>query len=169
MRLSFRQVFFAVFAACVGLMAFGLYLQHFRHIEPCPLCILQRYAFVAAGLVALVAAAHNPGRVGRAIYGALLALVALAGGAAAVRNIWLQHLPAGRVPECGPGLDFMLQSFPLAKALPMIFEGSGDCGKVVWTFLGLSIPEWALLWFAAFAAAGVAAVLCPRRERQWFR
>ncbi len=169
MRLNFRVVFLAVFAACLGLMAFGLYLQHFTHIDPCPLCILQRYAFVAVGFTALAAAAHNPGRVGRAVYGVLLTLFAVAGAAVAVRNVWLQHLPPGQVPECGAGLDFMLQSFPLTKALPMLFEGSGDCAKVAWTFLGLSIPEWALICFVLFAAVGVAATFCPSRRRGWLR
>ena len=152
--LSSRQLFAALFLACAGLMGFGLYLQHGLALEPCPLCILQRYAFIATGAIALVAALHGPGRTGMAVYGTLIALAAGAGGAVAGRQVWLQHNPRPAL-DCGPDLGYMLDSFPLSQVLPMIFKGEGDCGKVVWQFLGLSIPEWALLWFVLLATVGL--------------
>lgn len=162
-RLSARSLYLLIFLACAGLMAFGLYLQHVEHLEPCPLCILQRYAFVAAGVVALIAAVHNPGRIGRAIYGLLLISSAGAGAVVAGRQSWLQHNPP-KVLDCGPDLAYMLDSFPLAKVLPKVFQGDGDCAKVVWKFLGLSIPEWALVWFAIFIVAALVAMLRPPRS-----
>lgn len=159
-----RMLFLAIFLACAGLMAFGLYLQHARNLEPCPLCILQRYAFLATGAVALAAATHAPGRIGSAIYGVLVILAAGTGAAIAGRQTWLQHNPP-KVLDCGPDLAYMLDSFPLAQVLPKIFKGEGDCAKVVWKFLGLSIPEWALIWFLLFVVAGAAALLAraPRK------
>lgn len=162
MIINNRILFLAVFLACAGLMGFGLYLQHFEHLEPCPLCILQRIAFTAIGGTALAAAIHNPRKRGRSLYGGLLALIALLGGGVAAWQVWLQHLPPGQVPECGPGLDYMLDALPLTKILPMIFKGSGECAEVTWTFLELSIAQWALGWFVLFALAGVIAVFRRR-------
>jgi len=160
---SSRHLFLAVFLVCAGLLGFGLYLQHVQHLEPCPLCILQRYAFVATGIFALIGALHRPARVGSALYGLLIALAAGAGAGVAGRQVWLQHNPTPAL-DCGPDLDYMLGAFPLSQVLPKIFKGEGDCAKVVWNFLGLSIPEWALLWFVLLAVAGLYLLLVRARR-----
>ncbi len=161
-----RNLFLAVLVCCLGLLGIGLYLQHGVGLEPCPLCILQRVAFLAVGMTAMAAFLHNPGVLGRMFYGLLIALFSLAGAAVAGRNLWLQSLPPNQVPECGPGLDYMLETFPLIKALPMIFQGSGECAKVEWTMLGLSIPAWALGWFVVFFLAGLAAMVLRNEVRR---
>jgi protein dithiol:quinone oxidoreductase len=150
-----RTIFLLIFLCCLALLGFGLYLQHVKGLEPCPLCVMQRYAFVLIGLVALLAALHGPKRTGIRLYGVGTAIGALLGIAVAVRHVWLEHLPKDQVPSCGPGLDFIMESFPLSKALPMIFKGSGECANVTWRFLWLSISEWALAWFAAFFLTGL--------------
>jgi disulfide bond formation protein DsbB len=155
-RIQPRLIYLAIFLACAALMGFGLYLQHVEHLEPCPLCILQRYAFVASGAIALIAALHDPGRIGRVIYGLLLIIASGAGAVVAGRQSWLQHNPP-QILDCGPDLAYMLESFPLAQILPKVFKGEGDCAKVTWKFLGLSIPEWALVWFAIFIVAAIVA------------
>jgi len=161
MQISARWMFVAVFLACAGLMGFGLFLQHVQNLEPCPLCILQRYAFIAVGLIALAAALHGPGRVGQAIYGLLVTLAAGTGAGIAARQTWLQHNPPN-VLDCGPDLAYMLDAFPLSQVLPKVFKGEGDCAKVTWTFLGLSIAEWALVWFVLLVAAGLYLVIVRR-------
>ena len=163
-RIPPRRIYLAIFLACAGLMAFGLYLQYVEHLEPCPLCILQRYAFVATGVVALIAALHSPGRIGRVIYGLLLILASGAGAVVAARQSWLQHNPP-KILDCGPDLAYMLDAFPLAQVLPKVFKGEGDCAKVVWRFLGLSIPEWALVWFAILIVAAVIAAVVRSARR----
>jgi len=163
MKLNPRLVFLAMFLACAGLIAFALYLQHSLGLEPCPMCILQRYAFIVVGVIALAAAIHNPALVGRRIYSGLLAVMAATGGGIAIRHVYLEHNPP-KIFDCGADVGFMLESFPLTQALPMIFRGTGDCTKVPWRFLGLSIAEWSLICFATLiVAAIVAAVLKPRR------
>jgi disulfide bond formation protein DsbB len=157
-----RAIFLAIFLACAGLMSFGLYLQHVENLEPCPLCILQRYAFALTGLIALAAALHGPRRIGAWIYGVLTIAAAGAGAVVAGRQTWLVHNPP-KVLDCGPGLEYMIESFPLSKVLPKVFRGEGDCAKVAWKFLGLSIPEWALVWFAILIALAVWAMLAPAR------
>ena len=134
---------------CAALLAFGYYLQHARGLEPCPLCLVQRGFFYAVLIVFGLAALHAPGRIGAALYCLLGFLFAVGGTATAARQVWLQHLPADKVPQCGPDLFFMLENFPLGQALKKLFMGSGECAAVDWTFLGLSIAGWSLVWFIA--------------------
>jgi disulfide bond formation protein DsbB len=144
---------------CASLLGFAYYLQYFDNQEPCPLCILQRVAFLDMMLVFGVAALHGPRRRGAIVYSGLLVVMAAMGAAIAGRQVWLQHLPPDKVPACGPGLEYMLERFPLADALQKIFAGSGECAEASWRFLSLSIAEWSLAWlvvlgvFAVYAAA----------------
>ena len=115
------------FLVCGGLIAFALYLQHVQGEDPCPLCILQRIAFIGMMIVFVIGALHGPARRGAVVYSTLAAIVALIGGSIAGRQVWLQSLPADRVPACGPGLEYMLDRFPLSKALEKILAGSGEC------------------------------------------
>ena len=150
---------------CAGLIGFALYLQHFEGQEPCPLCILQRVAFIALAALFLVAALHGPGRAGALVYGALLLVVAAAGTAIAVRHVWLQHLPKDRIPECGPGLDYMLRKYSALRALEKILAGSGECAEAGWSLLGLSIAEWSLLWLVLLGAFALYLTLIATRRR----
>ena len=150
-----RMLLAGGFAACVALMAAALWLQHVEGLEPCPLCVLQRGAVIAVGVVMLAGALHDPGTTGRRVYGALIAVAALAGAGVAGRHVWLQNLPPGHAPECGPGLEYMLGAFPLTDVIGMVLRGSGECAEVQWTFLSLSIPEWTLLMFIAFTLFGL--------------
>ena len=150
-----RKLLAIGFAACVALMAAALWLQHVGGLEPCPLCILQRGAVIVLGVLMLVGAMHDPGVAARRVYGMLIAVVAVAGAAVAGRHVWLQSLPPGEAPECGPGLEYMLDAFPLTQVLEMVLRGSGECAEVQWTFLSFSIPEWTLLLFAFFAVFGI--------------
>jgi len=136
-------------AACALLLAFGFYLQYGQGLEPCPLCLVQRGFFMAVMAVCAVAAVHRPRRLGAIIYGLLAALFAAGGAAVAARQVWLQHLPPDKVPQCGPDLFFMMENFPLSRTLKTLVSGTGECAAVDWTFLRLSIAEWSLLCFAA--------------------
>jgi len=163
MRITPRIVFAAIFLACASLIGLALYLQEEVGLEPCPMCILQRYAFVAIGIVALVGAIHGPRGMTANAYAALVALLALGGGGIAIRHSYLQHFPP-KFESCGTDLEFLVNTFPISQALPKIFAGTGSCTKVDWTMLGLSIPEWAIVWFALFIVASAWVAL--RREGQ---
>ena len=151
MRLPNRAAFAAVFLACAGLIGIAMYMQQELGLEPCPMCILQRYAFAAIGLVALAAAIHGPGVVATRVYAALVVLFAIAGGATSMRHSYLQRFPSDS-QSCGADLEFLVNNFSLAQAFPKIFAGTGECAKVQWRMLGLSIPEWAFVWFLLLAA-----------------
>ncbi len=145
MRTS-RIFFVLVFLVCAGLLAAALYLQEEVGLDPCPLCILQRYAFTAVGLAALVAAIHGPRGGAAKAYGVLVLVLALAGASVSARQSYIQHYPP-QTASCGTDLEFIVNTFPISQALPKIFAGTGDCAAVHWRLLGLSIAEWALVWF----------------------
>ncbi len=133
---------------CALLLGFGFYLQYGKGLEPCPLCLVQRGFFMALMALCVVAALHRPRRRGMLVYGSLAGLFALGGAAVAARQVWLQHLPPDKVPQCGPDLFFMMENFPLSRTLRTLVSGTGECAAVDWTFLRLSIAEWSLAWFA---------------------
>ncbi|NND54478.1 MAG: disulfide bond formation protein B [Gammaproteobacteria bacterium] len=141
---------------CAGLMAYALYAQYQLDLDPCPLCIFQRIAVVATGVVFLLAALHNPGNIGARVYALLIACAAGTGAFIAGRHVWLQNLPADQVPACGPGLDFMLEAFPMLEVLEMVLTGSGECATIDWSLLGLSMPAWVLIALLITLFAGVA-------------
>jgi disulfide bond formation protein DsbB len=152
---SRRVVNLAGFAVCCGLMGFALFAQYVLLLDPCPLCVFQRVAVIAIGLIFLLAALHNPSGAGRIVYGLLLLPVTVAGATVAGRHAWLQQLPPDQVPSCGPGLDYMIQTLPFTEMLSKVFQGSGECAEIVWQFLGLSMPAWVLVWLIALGTAGV--------------
>lgn len=154
----------AGFLACCALMGYALYAQHVLLLAPCPLCIFQRVAVIALGGIFLLAAVHGVGPAGRRVYAALIGLAALVGMGVAGRHVWLQNLPPEKVPACGPGLDFILDAFPLQEALAMVFSGSGECANVDWHFLGLTMPAWVLLALGVLGAFGLAVNLAGARR-----
>ncbi len=166
--LTSRLFYLFLFTVCLSLLGFGLYLEHVKGLEPCPLCAFQRMAYIAISIIALISAIHNPKNVFRIIYNILLIIVALIGAGIAGRQTWLQHLPPELVPECGPGLDYMLEVFPLGEALKMILSGSGECAEVQWRFIGFSIAEWSLVCFSMIVIATVIATFILKPERRLF-
>lgn len=129
-------------------------MQYVMDLKPCPLCITQRIFILLTGLFALVATLHNPASKGIKIYGTAVIFNAAAGSMFAIRQLWLQSLPEDKVPACGPGLSYMLETFPLTDTLAIMLRGDGNCAEVVWRFLGLSIPGWTLVCFILLVLAG---------------
>ncbi len=158
-----QRVLALLSGACVAMLAFGLYLQHSTGLEPCPMCIVQRYALATVALLA--AAASLSARRAALLTGALLILLAaLFAGRSAARQSWLQWYPP-EVATCGRDFYGMIESFPLQRAIPMIFKGSGDCAAVDWTFLGGSIANWSFVWFTLFAVLALLLLAGQARRR----
>jgi disulfide bond formation protein DsbB len=158
-----RNLNWLIGLGCLFMMGVALYMEHAMHLEPCPLCIFQRVATISAGVIALLAAIHNPAATGVRVYGILTILAAAAGVALAGRQLYLQGLPPEEVPACGPGLDYLLDVFPLSEVLAMVFEGDGSCAEVLWTFLGISIPGWTLIGFIGLIGLALLQVIKPVR------
>jgi len=152
---SRRLLNFVGFFACAGMMAYALYAEHYLQLEPCPLCVFQRIAVIGMGIAFLLLALHDPSRAkARWAYLGVLDLASLGGIVVAGRHIWLQNLPPDKVPSCGPGLGYMLDTFPFADALKMVFTGSGECATVDWSLLGLSMPTWVLIGIVSLTVFG---------------
>lgn len=148
-NLSFRQVMLLMTAACVAMLAFGYYLQHVVGLEPCPMCVVQRYALFLIAVFAIITPTRS--KYGIFVTGNILLIItAIAGAFVAARQSWLQWYPP-EVASCGRDIYGMIETFPLQKVLPMIFKGSGDCTKIDWTFLGGSIANWSFVCFCGFA------------------
>jgi disulfide bond formation protein DsbB len=151
-RWSFRAQCLLGFLACAMLLGFAVYMERFGGLRPCPLCTFQRAAFIVLGLVFLIGGLHAPrGAAGRRAYGVLGLLAAGVGIAIAGRHVWLTYLPPDQVPACGPDLAYMMDAFPLGDVVRKVLTGSGECAKVDWTLLGMSMPEWSLSWFIVLA------------------
>ncbi|MBT8073316.1 MAG: disulfide bond formation protein B [Xanthomonadales bacterium] len=146
-KITPRIWFLCLVLCCGALLGFALYNQYVDYLDPCPLCIFQRVVFMAMGVIALLAFLHNPARTGQRIYAWLIVAGAAVGALIAGRHIWLQSLPPGEVPECGPGLNYMLENFPITEVLSTVLRGSGSCAEVIWSFLGMSMPQWTLIWY----------------------
>ena len=145
-----RRTLALIAAACVALLAFGMYLQHVQGLEPCPMCIVQRYALVLVAVCTGLASLR--GSKGWWMSLGILALAASGFGAfVAARQTWLQWYPP-EFASCGRDFYGMIENYPVSRAIPMIFRGSGDCAAVDWTFLGGSIANWSFVCFVGFAA-----------------
>jgi disulfide bond formation protein DsbB len=156
-----RRLLALASASSIAMLAFGLYLQHVVGLEPCPMCIVQRYALIVVAVLAAGSAASSRQGVWR--LGALLILLTCGFGAfVAARQSWLQWFPP-EVMSCGRDFYGMIESFPLQRAIPMIFKGSGDCAAVDWTLLGGSIANWSFVVFVVFSIS--AALLLVRQRR----
>ncbi|MGA2550467.1 MAG: disulfide bond formation protein B [Burkholderiaceae bacterium] len=166
--MSSRKLALAGFLVCAGLIAFALYLQYEVNLEPCPLCMLQRLCFTALGLVFLIAFLHGPGRKGVRIYGALAFLIAATGIGLATRHVWLQWFPP-LSSSCTADLFFQLRRFPFLSVIEKALRATGDCAKVDWRFLYLSIAEWSWVWFVLLTIfiVGFYARAVPRRLSMW--
>lgn len=161
---SFRHLCALGFLGCVGAMAFALYLEHFRHLEPCAMCVFQRVSMIFTGLAFLAGASHGPsGIAGRRAYSYVAALFALTGVAIAGRHVWLQSLPPDLVPACGPTLDYMLDLLPFDEVVQLVLKGDGECARINAEFLLISLPAWTLLTFIALVAYALA---MPRLARK---
>lgn len=149
---SRRQANLLAFLAAAAAVAYAFFAQYGLGLVPCHLCIFQRVTLAAGAVVLLAAALHDPGRSGSRVYAGLLLLALGATVATAARHVWIQLQPAGSVPACGADLDFMLDVFPLWQVVLKVFSAGGECQKVDWTFLGLSMPGWVLLFASALLA-----------------
>jgi protein dithiol:quinone oxidoreductase len=157
-----RLINFAGAAACLAMLAFALYSQYFGNLEPCPLCMFQRFTVLALGIVFLVAALHHPRGRGAWVYVGLIAVAALATIGIAARHVYIQSQPPGTFAACGAPLDVLFQMFHVWQVVAKVLHAGGECAVVNWTLWGLSMPAWVLFCALILGGAGVIANI-PRR------
>ncbi|CAM3475424.1 disulfide bond formation protein B [Parendozoicomonas haliclonae] len=150
-----RLLYLLIFLSSAGLIAGAMFFEHIMELEPCPLCMSQRIAVLALGLVGLIGWIHNPTGKGKRVYGGFILLFALMGAALAIRQLYIQHLPPDAVPACLPSLEYLVEVMPIVELMSVMLSGTGDCAEVQWVFLGLSIPGWTLVCFIGYALLGI--------------
>lgn len=161
-----RLMWLGCLLSVVGLMSYAIYAERVLYLDPCPLCITQRMFYVGVGLFAVIGLLFIRSRMVQRVAAVLMALCALGGIITAGRQVWLQHLPKDQVPECGPGLQYWIENEPWLRTLSLLFKGDGNCAEVVWTFMGFSMGEWSLAWFAVLMCVALT-LLFTRREGAW--
>lgn len=157
-----RRTLALIFVACAAMMAFGMYLQHVVGLEPCPMCIVQRYCLIAVGVLALLGSLKPSTAGWWKSFGGLALLFSVFGAFTAARQTWLQWNPP-EFATCGRDFYGMIENYPISRSLPMIFRGSGDCTAVDWTFLSLSIANWSFIAFAVFTVVLLLALFKAKR------
>lgn len=145
-----RSGYIIGFLKCFGIVALALWIQTQNNLEPCPLCITQRMIFMGLGVLFLIAAFVPPKTILKNILTGLQVLTALGGIGVAIRHWYLQANKESMIADCGVGFDYMFENFPLQKAFKLLFRGTGDCAAIDWTFLGLTLPQLALISFLGF-------------------
>jgi protein dithiol:quinone oxidoreductase len=156
LRLHRRKSNLLAAAACFALVGYAYYTQRYQALDPCPLCIFQRLAIMGLGLAFLVAAVlPSRPRFWGYFASLVVAAVALTGAGIATRHVYIQSLPPGQVPACGATLDYMWDVFPAMEVLRKVLTGSGECARIDWTFLGISMPGWVLIWALLLAGVGL--------------
>jgi disulfide bond formation protein DsbB len=162
--LTSRKLALAGFLICAGLIGYALYLQYYEYLEPCPLCMIQRLCYYALGGVLLLAALHGAGRIGMRIYAVAAFIAAATGVGFSTRHVWLQWNPPD-YNACTADLFFQLKQYPVLRVLDRAIQATGDCAKVDWTLLGLSIAEWSFIWFVLLALLSVMLFLRAGKNR----
>ncbi|MGA8261718.1 MAG: disulfide bond formation protein B [Arenicellales bacterium] len=164
-----RPVCIIGFLVCIGLLAYAFYLEYMLLLEPCPLCWLQRFVFMGFAAAFLVCAIQNPRAWGRYVYVFVFGLLMLMGVGLSGRHLWLQSLPPAARPQCGVGVEYMLNIKPITEVIAWAARGTGECGDVQWTFLGISIPGWALIAFLGLGVMVIVSLIRNPRQRDIFR
>lgn len=162
MKLAIRFLFLFLFLSCALLLGTAMTLQTTQHLLPCPLCVAQRIAYWLVGLTALIAFIHHPASRARRWYAGLIAAYSLAGATVAAHHIWVIHHPTDAGCGISPEEKF-LNALPLAHWWPAMFEANGDCAKVTWRFLSLTMPDWSLVCFLLFFAGAVYAFVYGKK------
>lgn len=166
MRLNLKMLSIVGFITCMALLASAYYFQFALEMEPCPLCIMQRVAtlMVALGCLAGFFLVSRP--LGLLAASSWTLLSSLFGLYLSQHHNWLQNLPADQVPSCGPSLEYMLDAFPITEVITVLLRGNGNCAEVSWSFLGLSMPGWLMVFFIGFAIASTIGLFSALKARK---
>jgi disulfide bond formation protein DsbB len=166
MRINLKLLCMAGFITCIGLLASAYYFQFALEMEPCPLCIMQRVATLMVAVGCLVGFFLLERPLGLLIVSGWTLLSSFFGIYLAHHHNWLQNLPADQVPSCGPSLEYMLDAFPIMEVMTVLLRGNGNCAEISWSFAGLSMPGWLMIFFIGFAIASVYGIFSAWKARR---
>lgn len=149
MKQTYKKYMLIVAILAVGGCIGSFVSQYVLGLIPCPLCIFQRVAIIATAVVAIIGLGFRLwSPIPKFINSVLVSVPSLFGLLVALRHIHLQSLPPSEVPECGPGLNFMIKNLPFSEMLSKVLLGSGECAEVE-KVMFLPIPWWSAMLFSA--------------------
>lgn len=150
MRLTIRPLYAYLFIFCLFLLAVSFVLQFHFHLEPCPLCVIDRIIVFMLALFFAIGLLHNPKACGQKIYSLFGFLLSSLGVVVCARHVWIMHLPPEQV-ACSPGFNYLIDTLPPHEAILTILKGSGECAQHSAISFGLSLPMWTLIAFLILA------------------
>ena len=159
-----RWYWFGFFGSGALLAVAYFYFQQELGLPPCPLCMFQRACLVGVMGFCLLGMAFRPKKLASKLLAFGISFFSLLGLAIAGRHVWLQHLPADQVPECGPDLAFMMDVFPFMEMIQTVLNGSGECAEQQWDFLSLSMPEWMVVVFVVMSLFSLRLLFMKQRK-----
>ncbi len=145
-----KRFHWLMFLGALSLSLASLFFEHFIGLKPCPLCIMQRIAMFLLTCFLLVKVLVKSNRAQFVCCCLAFAATEL-GFFIAARQVYLQSLPEDKIPACGPSLEMLYKYFPVNDLLHALFYGTGDCAKIDWTFLGMSMAFWSFVAFFGFS------------------
>lgn len=150
MKFFLNRFFWAsLFFLVLFLLGVSFWLENVKDIQPCALCLLQRFVFIGLAFIFLLGSFFKH-RLWQ-LFISLLSLIFTSFGIfLAGRQVWLQINPSAQTTDCGVSLSYLLKILPPGKALTQILYGSSECSRVAWHFLSFSLAEWSLLFFLLF-------------------
>lgn len=166
MQINLKSLCLTGFVTCIALLASAYYFQFALEMEPCPLCIMQRVATLMVALGCLMGFFLSERPLGLLIASVWTLLSSFFGIYLAHHHNWLQNLPADQVPSCGPSLEYMLDAFPMMEIITVLLRGNGNCAEISWSFAGLSMPGWLLIFFIGFAIASAFGIFTAWKARK---
>ena len=150
--LSFKKI--NLIGSLLAFISVGLAvaIQAQFNLEPCPLCVTQRIVFIVLGCLFLLFSFFNPSQFIRFFHLSSLLITNIVGIVFAIKHILIQSKWITVPAECGIDLDYMFENFPLTEAFSLLFKGTGDCSEIDWVFLGVTLPQLALIAYIMFGA-----------------
>lgn len=158
----FQLIVMLLVAAVIGV---ALFLEHHDQLQPCPLCIFQRLAFILIAVGSLIVFLGYHCRYARLTGWIFSFIFSLAGLALALRQMWLQHLGASAVTTCVPGLNYLYSNFSWFKATMLVFQGTSDCAAVTWRLFGLSMAGWSAICFGFFVLVFLLSLVGSKKDK----
>jgi protein dithiol:quinone oxidoreductase len=145
---ALRLNYFIGLIAITMVLGFTAFLETYKGLIPCPLCILQRVSLMTLGVLFFLGAILRVKNPLQYVVSVLSLIVAGCGWTLAARQVWLQYSPTAVAGDCSVGLNYMIQTFPFTEVLKKVFQSNVDCAKVDWDLLGLSLACWSLIFFS---------------------
>lgn len=148
-RIAWLALFFTTLCLELG----ALYFQYGMQLEPCVKCIYQRLAIFGVTLAAILPIIYPKFWLARFVGFSTWLISAGWGYKVASGHLAVQNAPNPLFAVCDTIPDFP-EWFNPHVWVPSLFEPRGQCGEIDWQFLGLSMPGWMQMLFAAYFISG---------------